>query len=169
MRYCLLLLSAVLVFIASCKKVEVPDSKEDILRASKWQMQEIKKRSRIDDTSFFVESVKMEHSVECKKDDYLEFGINNAGFFKSNEKKCMSQVDETAIRWGFSDNYTKMYIYEAGQMFEGINDINADVLEFSNDAFTIHYLSVKDIFDTSIPDRTIRKDTIWYTTIVKRF
>lgn len=169
MRYCLLLLSAVLVIIASCKKVEVPQSKEDILRASKWQMKEIQKKTRLDDTTFYIDTVKVEGMAECKHDDYLEFRENNAGFFKSGEKKCIGMVEETAIRWGITTNDTKMYIYEAGEMFEGHNEINANLYEFTNDQFVIQYTGITEGLIGTPPNAYYKKDTTWYTAIVRRF
>jgi hypothetical protein len=101
---------------------------------------------------------------ECQKDDYLVFREGITGSLNIGALACpQGQVAETDTRWGFLNNNTQMYIYDAGPMFLGNDDVMADVKEFSSDKFTIRYRVIDNTSD--IPKR----DTTYYTTTFKKF
>ncbi len=143
MRYFLLGLS--ILVIVSCKKVDVPKSKQDTLRASQWRLDTAT-------VTFWVEETFAEkgHDTtvcawgdkldDCKKDDYLVFRENSDGGLKKGANKCQDgETEEDVIEWGITDNDTKMFIYNAGDMFFGENNVNANLVEFKNDKFKITY------------------------------
>jgi len=167
MKYCLLILSALLV-IASCKKVEVPKSRAEILReGSKWALADDVWKSYRKfnvDTFLTTDTIKLkENIVECKQDDYLVFRDGNDGGLNTGDKKCpQGEAQEENIRWGFTNNETRMYIYQAGEMFFGYDDVEGEVTNFSDNKFTIKYMVVNNL--TEIP----KKDTVYYTVSLKR-
>ena len=105
------------------------------------------------------------HIIEdCQKDDYLVFREGIIGALNIGAISCpQGQVAETDTRWGFQNNNTQMYIYDAGPMFMGNNNVVADVKEFSSEKFTITYRVIDNTSD--IP----KKDTSYYTTTFKKF
>lgn len=145
MRYSLLILSVIFV-LASCKKVEVPKSKQDILRASSWRLDTAT-------VTFWVEPTGGEtkgHDTticawgntreDCKKDDYIVFRENGDAGLKKGELKCGSgETEEETLLWGITENDTKIYIYNAGDMFFGEGAVNATLNESTGDKFTFTY------------------------------
>jgi hypothetical protein len=164
MKYCILILSAFLVF-SSCEKVETPASKTEMLRDKKWRLRDIVKFTRLTDTTFKTDTTRLEFVEPCKKDDYLVFRLNGTGALNTGSEKCPNgEAQESAIKWGITDNETKMYLYDAGEMLLGINDINADISSFSEDRFTIKYMQI--IQETK---PTPKRDTFRYVTTFDRF
>ncbi|MBZ0097887.1 MAG: hypothetical protein K8F30_02325, partial [Taibaiella sp.] len=65
------------------------------------------------------------------------------GAHLTGELPCsINETSEVQFTWGLTDNSTKMYIYDAHEYFR--QDVNADILEFYNDRFTIRYYELKD-------------------------
>lgn len=166
MKYYLPVLSLLLLMVTACEKVKVPKSHEEELRDGKWvlskDIQKIYKKYPVD-TILTVDTIKLDSRPECKKDDYLLFrdGIN--GELNTGEKKCpQGETSQVPIQWGFSDNYTRMYIYNAGDMFLDDDDINADVLELTGSSVSLQYRVIDNV--TNIP----AKDTITYKVSLKR-
>lgn len=168
MKYCLLLFAGLLI-ISSCTKTEEPQSKEDILRDGKWYMSQIWKKKRVD-TTYITDTVKLENYPKCREDDYLDFGDNNNGILFSGEQKCSNSLDEVNFRWGISDNDTKMYIYNAGPMFEGYNDLSGKLKDFTSNSFKVEYLVFNTREDKDLYGHKIFvNDTNWFTAIIKKF
>jgi hypothetical protein len=166
MKYCLLILS-VIVALAACKKVETPKSRSEMLRDGKWMLSEnVLKGTRLfkNDTAIKYDSLRLKDMPECRMDDYLEFREYGEGALNTGAVKCpQGETSEVALRYGFSSNDMRMFIYGAGDMFYGNNDVNAEVESFSETNFTISYFVVDNT--TEIP----KKDTTWYIFAFKRF
>lgn len=197
MKYYLPLLSILFLVVYSCKKVEVPQSKEEMLRG-KWKIEydfkgkgigkEFVKYPILDTSKKIVDTIytpladgvgndyvkddkgvtvlndrgRATYNVHvmpaCKLDDYLEFreGIN--GGLNTGKEKCPNgEVSEIPIKWGFLDNYTRMYIYDAGDMFMGNDDVTAHVKEFDGSRLVLRYGVVDNLTEIN------RKDTSFYT------
>jgi len=187
MKLNLLVLSALLLTVAACEKVEVPKGKEEMLRG-KWKLEltedkgilkQFTKHPVLDtsvkpiDTLYSVtgknEIIKdtiynLNGFPACKLDDFLEFrdGINGA--LNTGSEKCpQGETTEIPIKWGFLDNYTRMYIYDAGEMFLGNDDLVGDVLDMSESKISLRYMIIRNKVD--IP----YKDTSFYTvTLLKK-
>lgn len=165
MKYYILLLSALLIIIASCKKVEEPKYKEDSLRQGKWRVAHVVKKTRLTDNTFYIDTLKRTPSdAECKADDYIEFKTANNGVLKTGEKKCQAEIDEIPIRWGITDNDTKVYVYQAAEMFFGNNDVSGNLKDFSDNQFIIDYMTTTYLNGTGG-----KIDTVWYVALVKKF
>jgi hypothetical protein len=168
MKYSLLILSVVLV-IAACSKVDVPKSHAEILRdGTRWGLADnIQKSYRKfkTDKGLTTDTVRIDPDIpECKRDDYLVFREGNDGGLNTGDKKCpQGEAQEENIRWGFTNNDSRMYIYQAGNMFLGYDDVEGEVTNFSDNKFTIKYMVVTNL--TDIP----RKDTVYYTVSLKKF
>lgn len=186
MKYCFLILSALFVF-SSCEKVEDPRSYEDILRDGKWRMELDAEHGllverpetanplniKLVDTIYAISSAtnKMLNDTtyirgvypDCQGDDYLVFREGIIGALNTGALKCpQGEVAEIEIQWGFLNNYTQMYVYNALTMFR-TTDVQADIKEFSEDKFTITYRTIDNL--TDIP----KKDTVYYTATFKKF
>ncbi|RYD57039.1 MAG: hypothetical protein EOP56_09535 [Sphingobacteriales bacterium] len=163
MKYCILLMSALVFVAVSCKKVETPKFKEDTLREGKWKLSHVIKKTRLADTVTYVDTLsRIEPDATCKADDYLEFKINNNGMLKTGENKCQREIDEIPFKWGITDNYTKMYIYQAGEMFFGNNDVSGNIKQFEDNQVVIDYYTL-----SNSPGGRI--DTLKYEALLKRF
>lgn len=149
MRYSLLILS-VLLITASCTKVEVPDSKQEILKASRWQARNMIVTSKVkaDGTTTTENQVtttttSFDQMPECRKDDVFVFRDNNLGAHVTGELTCtINETSEIQFTWGIFEDDTKMYIYDAKEFFG--QDVNADLLEFYDDKFTIRFYEYND-------------------------
>jgi len=100
---------------------------------------------------------------ECLSDDHLIFreGIN--GSLNTGELKCpQGEVVETDIQWGFTDNNTIMFLYDAGSILMGNNNVRAEVKEFASDKFVLKYMTIDNL--SSIP----KKDTTYFTVTFKK-
>lgn len=187
MKYCFLILSALLV-VTSCEKVEDPVSYEDMLRDGKWRMELdaehglLVQRPKITPNPLNIKQVDTIYAIssatnkmlddttyirgfypECQADDYLVFREGIIGALNTGELKCpQGEVAEIETQWGFKNNYTQMYIYNALTMFR-TSDVLADIKEFSSDRFTITYRMIDNLSD--IPN----KDTVFYTATFKKF
>jgi hypothetical protein len=187
MKYCFLILSALLV-VSSCKKVEDPKSYEDMLRDGKWRMELdaehglLVQRPAIMPNPLNIKQVDTIYAIgsatsrmlndttyiaavypDCQADDYLVFREGIIGALNTGELKCpQGEVAEIETHWGFRNNYTQMYIYDAPTVFR-TSDVLADVKEFSADRFTITYSIINNL--TDIP----KKDTVYYTATFKKF
>ena len=166
MKYNLLILS-LLIVAASCTKVEVPKSKQDMLRGdnTKWRMKTgtgiIKYDSRrsprlADRSNDFPMPV-------CFEDDRLIFREGNEGAHIPGENICsINETPEIGFRWGLTDNDTKMYIYDAKEYFD--MDVNADVVEIFEDRFVIRVTNVKAVMETPASSPAVPYyDTTEYT------
>lgn len=163
MKYCILFLSAVIFMVVSCKKVETPKFHEDTLEAGKWKVAHVVKKTKLADTVMYLDTLTRTTADSlCKSDDYLEFKMNNSGVLKTGAIKCQAEIDEVPFRWGITENDKKIYIYQAGEMFYGNNDVSGDLKNFSDNQFVIDYYTISNVAGGKI-------DTIWYTALVKKF
>lgn len=186
MKYCFLILSALFVF-SSCEKVEDQKSNEDMLRDGKWRIdldvehgilaEKSNKPNPLNlksiDTLYSLvgapdgmlnDTVYNKHYfAECQMDDYFIFREGISGALNTGALKCpQGEVAETDIQWGFTDNNTTMYLYEAGALMLGNNSIRAEVREFSADRFSIKYMTIDNT--SNIP----QKDTTFFTVTFKK-
>lgn len=203
MKYFLPVLSLLLLAIAACEKVTVPQSMEEKLRG-KWQIEldsngkgflrEYRYPKAANDTTtkyvdtlitpvtvemanFFVpigknpdgspkfsDTVYNKHLYPwCKLDDRLEFRDGNKGALLTGAEKCPNgEVTETDIQWGLQDNYTRMYIYNAGELFLGNDNIVADIKEFADNKLVLRYMEINNT--SAIP----RQDTVFYTVTLNK-
>lgn len=166
MKYYLPALSLLLLMIAACEKVEVPKSTEEEFREGKWILaKNIEKtyRKYASDTILTVDTIKLDARPECKKDDYLQFREGITGALNTGEKKCpQGETSEIPIRWGFLDNYTRMYIYDAGEMFLDNDDILGDVSDLTGSSLTLRYRVINNT--ANIP----ATDTVTYKVYLKK-
>ncbi len=167
MKYCLLLLSGLLV-IAACEKTEVSKSKQDILRDSKWRLDTATVTYMHPDTRRDTTHGAWGTGDRglCRYDDYLVFREGNTGELNSGEMKCPGgETQEGTIKWGITDGDTKMYIYDAGDMFFG-NDINAQLTDFQDNQFTLKFplYGVEYVLDS----QKFIVDTVRYTVTMKK-
>jgi hypothetical protein len=113
----------------------------------------------LNDTTYLLHSY-----PNCLGDDYLVFRDGITGSLNTGGNKCpQGEVAETDIRWGFLNNYSQMYIYDAGNLFMNNQAVQGDVKDISADKFTIRYMVIDNISD--IP----KKDTSYYTATFKKF
>lgn len=165
MKYSLLILS-VLLIVASCQELDVPPSKEDMLRATNWQLDTAYKREilkRDDDQNIAnVDRVVPIPKEECAKDDVLKFRENDLGAHLTGENRCsINETAELQFRWGISADGSQMYIYDAKEYFG--TDVNADILEFYEEEFTIRFSEYMDkaVSLDGQPTRWVRDTTIY--------
>lgn len=157
MKYCLLVLSALALF-ASCKKVDVPKSIQEQMRAGTWYIDTSSKTYQDmpgHDTTiaFYIQG------EDCKSDDYFIFRDNNEGAINTAKVKCVEgQTDEIAFQWGITDANSKMYIYNAGTLLNGDDDVNADLLNFTGSSFAIRF---KQYAITAQPAPSVDTTTFW--------
>jgi hypothetical protein len=203
MKYLLPVLSLLLVAIAACEKVTVPQSMEEKMRG-KWQIEldsngkgflkEYRYTKLPADTStkyvdtlitpvtisltnFFVPIGKNPDGSDkyndtlfnvhrypwCKLDDRLEFRDGNKGALLTGAEKCPNgEVTEIDIQWGLDDNYTRMYIYNAGELFLGNDNIDAEIKEFADNKLVLRYMEIDNT--SNIP----RQDTVFYTVTLNK-
>lgn len=166
MKYCLLFLSAIFI-IASCKKTEVPASKQDVLRGSggtTWRMDTATITYRLpagNDTT--TSAWGNQQRPTCKFDDFLIFRDGNIGALNTGDLKCPNgETQEIATKWGITDNDTKMYIYDAGDMFFGA-DVNAELADFSDSKFILKF----PLYNVTFNNQFI-VDTVHYTVTMKK-
>lgn len=171
MKYTLLVLTAVIV-IVGCKKLEVPDSKEDMLRASEWVLdtgyvRTIKKAdggsvpADIDATGPYVKP-------ECRTDDKLVFREVNEGAHIPGEMRCsINETAELQFTWGIIDAGKGMYIYDAKEFFG--TDVNAEIIEFYEDRFGIRFSEYTDkAVSVNSNTQYWTRDTTIYTMFFKK-
>ncbi|MEZ5016758.1 MAG: hypothetical protein R2800_06885 [Flavipsychrobacter sp.] len=158
MRYIFLLVATVLV-VSSCDKVEVPASKQEMLRNGQWMLTSGSTKvynaatKKYDTTAIVID--------ECKKDDRLVFRENYDGVHTPGENRCnASETAEMPFRWGLLDDDRKMYIYDGKSFFN--LDVNAEVKEFTEGSFTITYNQYTTV------DNVPRTDTVMYTMTFKK-
>lgn len=163
MKYCLLIVFSLLT-IASCKKVEVPQSKQEKLRASDWVVDTIMV-TYLDTNGADSEIVgawkRYENGAEtydrpsCYKDDKIQFKENFSGVHVTGAENCVSNepafIDFT---WGFRDADTKFYIYGLYNLF-GV-DVNADILYFKDDEFSFVFRKKIQRNSTSTDSITVK-------------
>jgi hypothetical protein len=159
MRYCLFVLS-LFVVVASCKKVETSQSRQEKLRAVQWVI----------DTAYvtylsatgsdsdskgvwpeqFIDGNYVWPRPGCLFDDYLKFEDNNDGVHVTGPSKCnVSETDNIDFKWGVFQGDTKMYIYGMYAIFG--EDVTADIQRFEDNKFTIAW--VKQTGPTTAPQR----------------
>lgn len=185
------ILSAVFLLIA-CEKVETPLSMEEQLREGKWRLDlssttgilkqlppSLEEPQRVDTLYTIVEydndgnlipdamldeTVYVRHSIpECKGDDYLVFRTHGRGALVTGEAKCGGETEEVEIQYGLRHNDSHMYIYYAGDMFLGHDDLEAEVLEYGEGRLRLKYRIIRNL--PTIP----LKDTVYYTATLLRF
>lgn len=166
MRYSLLVLSVLLV-VSCTKKGEETKSRQEILRESKWSL-DTGSRHDIwikDGTEVLVNinQVTPIAKPECALDDILVFREGYEGAHIPGEWTCsINETAELEFRWGLVENDSKIYIYDANEFFR--QDVNADILEFYNDKFTIRYYNLKDKqVDDGMGGQVWVKDSTIYT------
>lgn len=157
MKYCLLIVFSLLTVI-SCKKVEVPQSKQEKMRASDWRVDTIMityLTSTGADSEVQGGWKRIENGVEtydkpnCIKDDYIKFKQNFSGSHITGPDKCLSnEANEIDFTWGLTEADTKIYVYGLYNLFT--QDVNADMLYFQDDefAFTFHKKIPKNATDS---------------------
>lgn len=190
MRYCILILSALLV-LSSCTKVENEKSRQEILRDGEWRLDaasieyklhrfgpmllEVNRKVNLfDDINKIIywrspdlqDSLFFDHrriDPDCVEDDRIVFRENHDGAHKPGEKTCsINETAELEFRWGLIGDETKMYIYDAKEFFRA--DVNADIIEFYEDKFGITYEEYTDklVSDGTQPAYFVT-DTLTYT------
>ncbi|WP_276131797.1 hypothetical protein [Polluticoccus soli] len=188
MKFYLPVLTLALTSLMACKKVEVPQGKEEMVRG-KWKLELDNDKGILKEYTFYptwdtskkpIDTLYTSNSSsetiqdtirrvngfpECKLDDFLEFGEGIDGVLNTGEKKCPSgETSEVPIKWGFKDNYTRMYIYEAGEMFLGNDDLVGDVVELSESRIKLRYQVIRPVFFNGV----YMQDTAFYTIALKR-
>lgn len=170
MRYCLLILSALLV-VSSCTKVEETKSKQEILRESKWRLDAgfIHSKWKADATiPSDIDNIAPIVIADCANDDLLVFREGSDGAHIPGEKTCsINETAEIQFRWGLTDNDTRMFIYDAKEFFKV--DVNAELIEFYDDKFAIKFYEFKDkeVSTGTNPGVWVRDTTI-YTMYFKK-
>lgn len=178
--------------LTACEKVETPLSMEEQLREGKWRLDlssttgilkqippSLEEPQRVDTLFTVVEydndgnliadahlndTLYLRHSIpECKADDYLVFRTHGRGALVTGEAKCGGETEEVEIQYGTRHNDTYMYIYYAGDMFLGYDDLEAEVLEYTEDRLKLKYRIIRNA--STIP----LKDTVYYTATLLRF
>lgn len=161
MRYCLLILSALLV-ISSCTKVEETKSNLDILRENKWKLTAgtINVRKQANAASAAISNTQPIEIKECMQDDQLVFREGYEGAHITGELTCsINETAEIEFRWGLLENETKMFIYDANEFFGTDIDVNADIIEFYDDKFGIKFNKYTDVQAPLVTDGP----AVWYT------
>lgn len=166
MRYSLLVLSVLLV-VSCTKKGEETKSRQEILRESKWSLDTGSRHDilRKDGVTVLVDVNQVSPIVkaDCAYDDVLVFREGHQGAHIPGEWTCsINETAELEFRWGIIGNDTKMYIYDAKEFFR--QDVNADIVEFYNDKFTIRYYDIRDkLADDGSGNEVWLKDSTIYT------
>ncbi len=170
MRYSLLVLSVLLV-VSCTKKGEETKSRQEILRESKWALDTGSRHAIWKKDGFAVpidvDQVTPIVKAECALDDRLIFRDGYDGAHIPGEWTCsINETAELEFKWGLTDNNTKMYIYDAKEFFK--QDVNAEILEFYNDRFTIRYYDLEDKqVDNGMGGYNWVRDTTIYTMTFK--
>jgi len=146
MKYCLLIVFALLT-VVSCKKVEVPDSKQEKLRAANWRVDTIM-ITYLDMSGADSETVgawkRFEGGAEtykrpsCYNDDEIKFKENFSGTHVTGAESCVSNEPNLIdFTWGFRESDTKFYMYGLYNLFGA--DVNADIIYFQDDEFSFAF------------------------------
>jgi hypothetical protein len=166
MRYSLLVLS-VLMVVSCTKKGEETKSRQEILRESRWSLDTGTRHDiwKKDGVTVLVD-VNQQTPItkpECALDDRLVFREGYDGAHIPGDWTCsINETAEMQFKWGLIDNDSRIYIYDANEFFR--QDVNADILEFYNDKFTIRYYELKDkLVDDGMGTKTWVRDSTIYT------
>ncbi|MCB0695896.1 MAG: hypothetical protein KDC07_00945 [Chitinophagaceae bacterium] len=158
--------------MSSCTKVEEQVSKQEMLRAEKWRLddQYIHKKWKKDGATVPV-TIDAETRVPiaaCDTDDLLVFREGNEGAHLPGATTCsINETAEIPFRWGLTDNDTKMYIYDDKELFKV--DVNAELIEFYSDKFAIRFEEYKDKAVTEGGVTAWLRDTTIYTIYFKKY
>lgn len=182
-----------LIFLwTACEKVETPLSMEEKLREGKWRLDlstttgilkevppSLEDPEPVDTLFTLVEydndnnlipdgplddTIYVRRNIpECKADDYLVFRTHQRGALVTGEAKCGGETEEVEIQYGTREAETRMYIYYAGDMFLGHNDLEAEVLEYTENRLKLRYRIIRNL--ETIP----LKDTVYYSATLLRF
>lgn len=160
MKYCLLLMAAILAF-TSCEKLEVPESREDMLRQGKWRLTAASVRYK--DPITGGDSTQNGLPLEgCDVDNFIVFRENFLGAVNYGANKCAQQAaDEVPFNWQLTDNGNKINIYNAEAAF-GTSDVNGTFNSFSSSTFTMQYMLFVQV-------NVQKRDTFTYTTTFTKF
>lgn len=190
MKYALLILP-VLFIAVGCTNLDVPPAKVDILRNSEWKLKEAfidynlnaygpdardldYSFNLLEDNGIVVywrnsdNSDSMFFTVDridpaCADDDIFVFRAGNEGAVKTGDNRCtINETAEILFNWGITNGGDGMYIYDAKEIFR--EDVNAEILEFYDNEFTIRYPTYEDrlVSHNGKPATWVR-DTITYT------
>lgn len=147
MKYCLLIVSALLLMTSCDKEPETTKSKQDILRADTWTLDTgfVQKKWKMDDDAVpaDIDIVESYPEPACREDDQLAFRDGYEGAHIPGEVTCsINETSEIEFRWGLTDNDTRMFIYDAREYFGA--DVNAKIVHFYDDKFVIEYSTYLD-------------------------
>lgn len=190
MRYCILILSALLL-VSSCVKTDDTKSRQELLRDGQWKLDAGSIEYRLPKAGPLAENVnyvidlydpidtvvywRSENNSqkayfihdgldpECSADDQFVFRENRDGAFLPGELLCsINETAEVEFIWGLTNGNNNMYIYDCKEFFR--TDVNADIIEFYNDKFGIRYSEYRDriVGYTNEPNEFVT-DTLIYT------
>jgi hypothetical protein len=164
----LLILSAAMLFLASCKPVDETESNEDMLRGGQWKRSSLKAQYR-DAGGVIITEDAFATLPECIKDNTLKFDVNYKGAELRNGNKCSpGDPDETPVTWEFYNSGANLRIYNANETFVSdatlstVSSINATVLSLSSTQLAMRYIVIEQ--DAS----TLVTDTVTFTDVFRR-
>jgi hypothetical protein len=136
MKYIILFLSVIVVF-ASCTQqtIDVPESQQDKMIASQWQLDSITVTVR---DTFGIDSTYTWALLDCKKDDKLEFKANFKAIHHTGDTKCYyNEAGEYDFTWQLSDNGKTLGMYNLDDFFLGSQAVSGDISDFNGSKFTL--------------------------------
>lgn len=158
MKYVLIALLGITLF-AACTKVDSPASREEELRNGRWHRSglKIKYDPYIGDDK--LEDYYANSLPDCKKDNYIVFGINHDALLRSGDNRCsdVPDPDNVAFYWSLENNKNRITLLNANDMFFDSSTIDAKFEKYSNNQFEISYVEYQpNAFNMT------KKDTITY-------
>lgn len=143
MKYCLLIATAITLLATSCNKPDTVENTQDRLRAGTW-------RQTGGNYSYYDAGIGRDSITEywstvesCVKDNTFQFkevyeGIQNLGA----EKCSAGEPESKPFHWQLTKNDTHLLIYNAGETFQEVDDIDARILTLSGDRMVLQYKAI---------------------------
>jgi hypothetical protein len=165
MKYFIFSLAAVLLFAASCTKINAPVTQQDWLRSGKWRVTNATIHNK--SVAYKVDTTYTDASLydvkSCNADNTLVFGAVNGGTVNTGSNKCnVSEPDNQTFFWELLNDGKHLNIYNA-DLFFGITSVSAAVTNFSKNGFTLQYSYWAPVPDPSDPSFRTINDTVTVT------
>lgn len=141
MKKTLLSAFALMLLLNACKKVDTPDSYEDMLRGGQWKRTALTETYRQGTGAMKTDDVYANTLSDCIKDNTLEFKDAFVGTERKNTLKCNAgDPDQTQFDWEIYNSGKNIRIYNVPETFSGESSINADIVTLTANQLSIRYM-----------------------------
>ena len=132
------LAALLLVAIASCTKLEEPETVQDMLRNGQWRQVSGSVRLQghgVDTTTDYFADV-----PECVQDDYIVFNENFSGAMNDNAVSCgTGDPQEIPFTWEVKEAGARLNIFSAQRFFR-TGSVYAEIVTISDGKLSLRYV-----------------------------